>query len=69
MISGILSEILGNILFIGFFLGFLVGCIYIIICGIRGYLEEEDRFCLFMIVAGCIGVMIVVIIVLKAFGL
>ena len=69
MISGILSDILGTILFIGFFLGFLVGCIYIIVCGIRGYLEEEDRFCLSIIVAGCIGIMMVAIIVLKAFGL
>lgn len=69
MISGILSEILGDILFIGFFLGFLIGCIHIIIWGIQGYLEEEDKFCLFMIITGCIGIMITVIIVLKAFGL
>ena len=69
MISGILSEILGSILLIGFFLGFLVSCIYGIICGIRGYLEEKDEFCIFAIVAGCIGIMIVAIIVLKAFGL
>ena len=69
MISGILSEILGDILIIGFILGFLGGCIYAIIYGTRGYLEEEDRFCLFVIVVGCVGVMIVAIIVLKAFGL
>lgn len=69
MISGILSEILGDILITGFTLGFLTGCIYIIVCGIRGYLEEEDKFCLLVIVAGCIGVMIIAIIVLRAFGL
>lgn len=69
MISGILSEILGDILIIGFILSFLVGCIYTIICGIRGYLEEEDGFCIFVIVAGCIGVMTIIIIVLKALGL
>ena len=69
MISGILSSILGYILTIGFILGFLGGSIYIIICGIRGYLAEEDRFCLFVITAGCVGVMIVAIIILKAFGL
>lgn len=69
MISGILSEILGNILFIGFILGFLAGCIYIIICGIQEYLEESDKFHLFMIVVGCIGVMIIAIIALRAFGL
>ena len=65
MISGILSSIL----FIGFILCFLGGCIYIIICGIWGYLKEEDGFCIFVIVAGCIGVMIDVIIILKALGL
>lgn len=69
MISGFLSEILGDILITGFALGFLAGCIYIIVCGIRGYLEEEDRFCIFVIVAGCIGIMIITIIVLRAFGL
>ena len=69
MISGILSGILGCILMIGFILCLLSGCIYIIICGIRGYLDEADRFCIFVIVAGCIGVMMVAIIVLKAFGL
>ena len=65
MISGILS----GILMIGFILCLLSGCIYIIICGIRGYLDEADRFCIFVIVAGCIGVMIVAIIALKALGL
>lgn len=69
MISGILVNILGYILFISFILCFLGSCIYIIICGIRGYLSEEDGFCIFVIVAGCIGVMIVAIIILKAFGL
>lgn len=69
MISGILSDILGYILIGGFILGFFGGCIYVIICGIREYLEEEDKFCLFVIVAGCIGVMLVAIIVLRAFGL
>ena len=69
MISGILVNILGYILFTSFILGFLGSCIYIIICGIRGYLEEEDGFCIFVIVAGCVGVMIVAIIILKAFGL
>ena len=65
MISGILSSIL----VIGFILCLLSGCIYIIICGIRGYLDEADGFCIFVIVAGCIGVMIVAIITLKALGL
>ena len=65
MISGILSSIL----VIGFILCLLSGCIYIIICGIRGYLDEADEFCIFVIVAGCIGVMIVAIIALKALGL
>jgi len=69
MISGILSDILGDILIIGFILCFLAGCVYIIICGIREYLEEEDKFCLFVIVAGCVGVMLVAIIILRAFGL
>jgi len=69
MISGILANILGYILFTSFILCFLCGCVYIIICGIRGYLEDEDNFCLFVITAGCVGVMIVAIIVLKAFGL
>lgn len=69
MINGILSSILGYIVTIGFILGFLGGCIYIIICGIRGYLEDEDNFCLFVIAAGCVGIMIVAIIILKAFGL
>ena len=69
MISGILSSILGYILFVGFILCFLGSCIYIIICGIRGYLDEADGFCIFVIVAGCIGVMIVAIITLKALGL
>lgn len=69
MISGVLSSILGYILFIGFILCFLSGCIYIIICGIRGYLDEADGFCIFVIVAGCIGIMIIAIIVLKALGL
>lgn len=69
MISGILLSIFGYILFIGFILCFLGGSIYIIICGVRGYLAEEDGFCLFVIAMGCVGVMIVAIIVLKAFGL
>lgn len=69
MISGILSNILWYILLIGFILCFLGSCIYIIICGIREYLAEEDGFCIFVIVAGCIGIMIDVIIILKALGL
>jgi len=69
MISGILTDILGYILIGGFILCFLSGCIYVIICGIRGYLEDDDNFCLFVIVTGCVGVMIVAIIILKAFGL
>ena len=69
MISEILISILGYILFTSFILGFFGGCVYIIICGIRGYLEDEDGFCIFIIAAGCIGIMIIVIIVLKAFGL
>lgn len=69
MISGILTDILGYILFTSFILCFLGGSIYGIICGIREYLEEEDGFCLFMIVAGCVGVMCAVIIILKALGL
>ena len=69
MISGILSSILGYILFVGFILCFLGSCIYIIICGILGYLDEADGFCIFVIVGGCIGVMIVAIIILKALGL
>lgn len=69
MISGILADILSYILFISFILSFSGGCIYVIICGIRGYLEEEDGFCLFVIVEGCVGIMLVAIIALKAFGL
>jgi len=69
MISEILTDILGYILIGGFILGFLGGSIYTVIYGIRGYLEEADEFCLFVIVVGCIGVMIGVIIILKAFGL
>ena len=69
MISEILSDILGYILIGGFVLGFLGSSIYAVIYGIRGYLEEADELCLFVIVVGCIGVMIGVIIILKAFGL
>jgi len=69
MISEILTDILGYILFGGFILGLLGGCLYATICGIRGYLEEEDGFCLFVIVMGCIGIMIATILILKAFGL
>jgi len=69
MISEILSNILGYILIGGFILGFLGGCVYIIICGIQGYLREEDGFCIFIIAAGCVGVMIVAIIILRTFGL
>ena len=69
MISGILSEILAYILFIGFGLCFLGSCIYLVIYGVREYLKDTDGFYLFEVVIGCIGVMIVTIIVLKAFGL
>lgn len=69
MISGILSTILGYILFIGFILCFSAGCLYLIIDGIQKYLEEANGFHLFGIIVGCIGVMIIAIIVLKAFGL
>ena len=69
MISGILSSILGYILIGGFILGFFGACVYLIIWGIRQYLEEEGGFFLFATILGCIGAMIVIIIVLKAFGL
>ena len=69
MISGILSTILGYILFIGFILCFSAGCIYLIIDGIQKYLKEADDFHLFGIIVGCIGIIIVAIIILKAFGL
>jgi hypothetical protein len=69
MISGSLSGILWYILFIGFILCFFGGCIYIIICGIHGYLEDADGFCISVIVAGCIGIMTDAIIILKALGL
>lgn len=69
MISRILSDILGYILIGGFILCFFGGCIYLIICGIREYLKEEDKFYLFVIVVGCVGVMLVAIIVLRTFGL
>lgn len=69
MISKILVDILGYILSISFILGFLGGCIYLIIDGIRNYLKNTDWIYLFEIVSGCTGIMIVVIIILKAFGL
>lgn len=69
MISGILVNILAYILFTSFILCFSGGCIYLIIDGIRNYLEDTDGLYLFEIVVGCVGAMIVAIIVLKAFGL
>lgn len=69
MISGILSDILGYILIIGFILGFLSGCIYMIVYGVRESLEEKNWFWILVIILGCIGVMTVVIIILKTFGL
>lgn len=69
MISEILVDILSYILFISFILCFSGGCVYVIICGIREYLEEEDGFFIFATVMGCVGAMIVIILVLKAFGL
>jgi len=69
MISGILSNILAYILFTSFILCFFGGCVYLIIYGVRQYLEEEDGFFIFATVIGCIGVMLVAIIVLRAFGL
>jgi len=69
MISGTLSTILACILFISFILCFFGGCVYLIIYGIRQYLEEEDGFFIFATIMGCVGAMIVIIIVLKAFGL
>lgn len=69
MISEILTNILGYILIGGFVLGLFGGSIYAIICGIREYLEEEDGFCLFVIVMGSIGAMIALILILKALGL
>lgn len=69
MISKILTDILGYILMIGFILCLLGGSIYMIIGGIREYLEEADSFDLFVIIAGSIGVLMSVALVLKAFGL
>ena len=69
MISGILVDILVYILFINFILCFLGGCIYVIIYSIREYLKEANGFYIFLIVVGCVGVMMVIIIVLGAFGL
>ena len=69
MISGILANILAYILFISFSLCFSGGCIYLIIDGIRNYLEDMYGLYLFEIVTGCVGVMVIIIIVLGAFGL
>ena len=69
MISGILSNILGYILIIGFILGFLGGSIYLIIYGVREYLAEKNWVWLSLTVFGCISVMAVIILILKAFGL
>ena len=69
MISGILSSILGYILIGGFILGFSGGCVYLIIYGIREYLEEANGFFIFATVLGCFGVTIVAIIILGVFGL
>jgi len=68
MISGILANILACILFISLGLCFLGGGIFLIILGIKG-LEEEDWSYLLVIALGCVSIMIVAIIVLKAFGL
>jgi hypothetical protein len=69
MISGILSDILAYILFTSFILCFLGGCVYLIIYGIREYLEEANGFFIFATVLGCFGVTIVAIIILGVFGL
>lgn len=69
MISEILMDILAYILFTSFILCFFGGSIYMIIGGIREYLEEADSFDLFVIIAGSIGALISVTLVLKAFGL
>ena len=69
MISRILADILAYILFISFILCFSGGCIYLIIDGIRNYLDNTEGLYLFEIVTGCVGVMIITIIVLGAFGL
>jgi hypothetical protein len=69
MISKILVDILGYVLFISFILCFLGGCIYLIIDSIRKYLEDTDLFYLLEAVLGCIGIMIIAIIILKTFGL
>lgn len=68
MISGILANILAYILFISLGLCFLVGGIFLIILGIQG-LEEEDWSYLLVIILGCVSIMIVTIVILKAFGL
>ena len=69
MISEILTDILMYILFTSFILGFLGVCIYLIIDGVREYLENTEGLYLFQVVMGCIGIMLNVIIILKAFGL
>ena len=69
MISGILTDILMYILFTSFILGFLGACIYLIIDGVREYLENTEGLYLFQVVMGCIGIMLNVIIILKTFGL
>jgi len=68
MISRILANILAYILSISLSLCFLGGGISLIILGIRG-LEEEDWSYLLVIALGCVSIMIVAIVILKAFGL
>lgn len=69
MISEILINILGYILFIGFCLCFFAGSVYLIIDSIQKYLEDTDLFYLLETVLGCIGIMIIAILVLKALRL
>ena len=69
MISGILVNILGYVLFISFILCSFGVCVYLIIDGIRNYLEDTGWLYLFETILGCIGIMTVVIIILKTFGL
>ena len=69
MISGILVNILGHILFIGFILCFLGIAIYLIIDGIRKYLENINLLFIFEIVLGCVCVMTAIILALMVLGL
>lgn len=71
MISGILANILGYTLFISLILFLLGSGIYLIITGIREYLEDAENslFYLFGIILGCICIIIAAMLILKTFGL